>query len=176
MAWKFRAWDDYFIPGTTVLRNKFNEVDAAKLSAKEEFAASTRLDELADRPIPPTFDYDHMKAIHRHVFQDVYEWAGQERVGPLGKMTKAGPDVVNFRPGDPVAPTVAYGYYPSPAIAEAAGDQYRQLGRENHLVGMPRDQFVNRMAEHWGELNAGASALSGEELFVSRTCAANRGR
>jgi len=67
-----------------------------------------------------------MKAIHRHVFQDVYEWAGQERVGPLGKMTKDGPDVVNFAPGDPVAPTVAYGYYPSSGIADAAADQYRR--------------------------------------------------
>ncbi|TFC01467.1 cell filamentation protein Fic [Cryobacterium adonitolivorans] len=153
MAAKFRAWDDYFIPGTTVLRNKFNETDAAKLGAKEEAAASIRLDQLANKPIPPTFDYDHMKAIHRHVFQDVYDWAGQERVGPLGKMTKAGPDVVNFQPGDPAAPTVAYGYYPSPAITAAAQDQYRNLGRENHLVGMPQDQFISHMAEHWGELN-----------------------
>ena len=32
----------------------------------------------------------------------------QERVGPLGKMTKDGPDVVNFAPGDPAASTVAY--------------------------------------------------------------------
>lgn len=175
MAAKFRAWDDYYIPGTTVLRNKFNETDAATLSAKEEFAASARLDQLADVPIEGRFDYDYMKAIHRHIFQDVYEWAGQERVGPLSRMTKDGPDVVNFSPGDPEAPIVAYGYYPSPAIADAANNQYRMLARENHLLGLPRAQFVERMAEHWGELNAGGSALSGEELFVSRTCAANRG-
>ncbi len=153
MVAKFRAWDDYFIPGTTVLRNKFNETDAAKLSVREEFVARNRLIELATNPILGTFDYDRMKAIHRHVFQDVYEWAGQERVGPLGKMTKDGPDVVNFAPGDPAAPTVAYSYYPSPAIADAASDQYRKLGQENHLVGMPREQFVDRSAEHWGELN-----------------------
>ena len=107
MATKFRAWDDYYIPGTTVLRNKFNETDAATLSAKEEFAASARLDQLADAPVEGRFDYDHMKAIHRHIFQDIYEWAGQERVGPLSGMTKDGPDVVNFAPGDPAAPVVA---------------------------------------------------------------------
>ena len=53
-------------------------------------------------------------------------WAGQGRVGPLGNMTKDGPDLVNFAPGDPVAPTVAYGYYPSSGIADAAADQYRR--------------------------------------------------
>ncbi len=26
--------------------------------------------------IPKTFDAEHLKAIHRHLFQDVYEWAG----------------------------------------------------------------------------------------------------
>lgn len=153
MATKFRSWDDYFIPGTSVLRNKFNETDSAKLSAKEEFAAAARLDQLANAPLPAIFDYDHMKAIHRHVFQDVYEWAGQERIGPFGKMTKDGPDVVNFAPGDPAAPTVAYGYYPSQGIAAAAADQYRRLIQENCLVGLPREQFVERLAEHWGELN-----------------------
>jgi cell filamentation protein len=167
VAKRFRAWNDYFIPGTSVLRNKFNETDPAKLSAKEEFAASVRLDELACAPVPVTFDYDHMKAIHRYVFQDVYEWAGQERVGPLGKMTKEGPDVVNFAPEDPAAPTVAYGYYPSPGIAAAASDQYRKLGRENHLAGLPKEQFVDRLAEHWGEFNTGGSSLFDGELSRS---------
>ena len=48
MATKFRSWDDYFTPGTTVLKNKFTETDPAKLSAKEEFAAAARLDQLAN--------------------------------------------------------------------------------------------------------------------------------
>lgn len=76
MATKFRAWDDYFISGTTVLRNKLGETSAAKLSTKEEYLAKLRLIELAKNPVPVTFDYDHMKAIRRHIFQDVYEWAG----------------------------------------------------------------------------------------------------
>lgn len=94
-----------------------------------------------------------MKSIHRHIFQDVYEWAGQERVGPMGKMTKDGPDVVNFAVGDPDAPTVAYGYYPAGAIADAAHAQYHMLADENHLVGLGLDAFVGRLAEHWGEIN-----------------------
>lgn len=153
---KFRpiqSWEDYFIPGTTVLRNKFGETDPDRLRAKEEFAAHVRLTELAAHPIDGDFDYAHMKAIHRAIFQDVYDWAGVERVGPDTRMTKDGPDVVNYPPGDPNAPTVAYGYYPGPQIAEAAGRQYALLAEAHHLLGLAPDRFVERLAEHWGELN-----------------------
>ncbi|PYY64426.1 cell filamentation protein Fic [Curtobacterium sp. MCPF17_003] len=94
-----------------------------------------------------------MKAIRRHIFQDVYEWAGQERVGPVGRMTKAGPDVVKYAPGDPNAPKVAYGYYPADAIADAAALQYRRLARKQFLTGLGRDEFVTEYAEAWAELN-----------------------
>lgn len=153
MPTTFRAWDDYFIPGTTVFRNKLGATDAADLAAREEFAAQVRLVELAEDPVHGRFDYDHMKEIHRRIFQDVYGWAGQERVGPDTRMTKDGPDVVNYALGDPAAPTVAYGYYPGPGIASAAEHQYRLLEREQRLTGLPREQFVERLAEHWGELN-----------------------
>lgn len=153
MATTFRSWDDYFIPGTDVLRNKWNESDPAKLRLKEEFAAQVRLVELAAQPVEGNFDYAHMKEIHRRIFQDTYEWAGTERVGPDTRMTKSGPDVVNFAPGDPAAPQVAYGYYPGPGVREAAELQYRRLAGEEHLVGMERDPFLQRLAEHWGEFN-----------------------
>ena len=153
MPARFRAWDDYFIPGTTVLRNKFNEQDAATLQLKEEQAARLRLIELAANPVAGDFDYAHMKAIHGRIFQDVYEWAGQERVGPDSQMTKGGPDVVRFAPGDPAAPTIAYGYYPGPVVAEAAEEQYRRLASKDLLRGLPQAKFVVELAEIWGELN-----------------------
>lgn len=137
MATKFRAWDDYFIPGTTVLRNKFNETDPAQLSAKEELAAQIRLVELAADPVSATFDYDHMKAIHRHIFQDVYEWAGEERVGPVGFMSKEG-----------------HSYYPGgPSLTAAAEAEYAKLARKDLLRGLDKGQFVDELAERWGELN-----------------------
>lgn len=148
-----RSWDDYFIPGTRVLRNKFDEADPVILAAREEAAVKIRLVGLARTPIRGNFDYAHMKAIHRTIFQDVYGWAGAERVGPSTRMTKDGPDVINYPPGDPAAPTVAYGYYPGPQIAEAAQRQYALLAKEHHLLGLPPAQFVERLAEHWGELN-----------------------
>ncbi|MDO5645927.1 MAG: hypothetical protein Q4G21_09630 [Dermabacter sp.] len=79
-----------------------------RLTELDEFYTKSRIAELFAHPIDGRFDYDHMKAIHAYIFQDVYEWAGVPRVGPIGRMTKDGPNVLN--PGD--ANPVVYGYYP----------------------------------------------------------------
>ena len=84
-----RSWEDYYIPGTTVLRNKFvtpdmpyGVTDQNTLTALEEIATNLRFQDLMENPIEGNFDYAHMKAIHYHIFQDVYDWAGQERTAP----------------------------------------------------------------------------------------------
>lgn len=137
MAKGFRTWDDYFIPGTSVLRNVEGITDADQLRRYEEAQAHVRLVDLAERPFPATFDYDHMKAIHRHIFQDVYEWAGEERVGPVGFMSKDG-----------------HLYYPAgPALTEAAHAEFTKLARKDLLRGLDKSQFVDELAERWGELN-----------------------
>lgn len=140
----FRTWDDYYIAGTTVLRNRFTgpgtpygEPDPGRLKQLEEVATAVRLQELFDDPIQGRFDYDHMKAIHRHVFQDVYDWAGEERVGPAGFMSKEG-----------------HSYYPAgPALTEAAEAEFRKLVAKDHLRGLDQKGFVRGLAESWGELN-----------------------
>jgi cell filamentation protein len=128
-----------------VLRNKFTgpgkpygETDPAKLTKLEEFYAKSRLAELADRPIRGRFDYEHRKAIHRRIFQDVYEWAGQERVAPVGEfMTKAGPDVVHYLVGEPAAPQVPPLQLPSnrprhaPRVSRPARSEASDLVRDH---------------------------------------------
>ncbi|MCL2467440.1 MAG: Fic family protein [Micrococcales bacterium] len=155
MAKPIRTWDDYYVPGTTVLRNLYGYTDQATLTAREEYDTAVRLAELAARPIKGRFDYAHMKAIHRHIFQDVYPWAGKERVGPVGAfMTKDGPDVVRFAPGDPDAPTTVYAYYPAGAgLRAAAEEQYARLAAKDLLRGLEHKEFVTELAEVWGELN-----------------------
>lgn len=142
---QLRTWEDYLIPGTHVLRNKligpgrpFGEPSASRLQMLEEALTSIRLAELRTDPIPGSFDYAHMKAIHRHIFQDVYEWAGEERTAPTrGPMTKAG-----------------HAYYPAgPALTAAAEAEYATIARSDYLRGLPREAFVAELAERWGELN-----------------------
>ena len=158
----FRTWEDYFIPGTSVLRNKFTtpgnpygEPDPDKLRVLEELRSGLRINELNEHPIEGNFDYAHMKAIHHYIFQDIYEWAGQERVAPLGTfMVKSGPDVVHYPLGDPAAPQMSYQYYPAgPVLGQAANEQYRRLSKMELLRGLDHETFVAELAEIWGELN-----------------------
>lgn len=149
-----RSWDDYFIPGTLVLRNLVGARTRATLSQKEEAYASLRLMQLVDKPIGGRFDYDHMKAIHKHIFQDVYEWAGQERTAPTGPMTKSAPDVVGYAIGDPNAPMRAYAYYPAgPQLAVDANKQYELIADADYFRGLNQDDFTRSLAECWNELN-----------------------
>lgn len=135
---KFSTWDDYFIPGSTTLRNLFSETDSVRLRVLEEAATTVRIAQLAQNPLPDNFDYAHFKAVHRHIFQDVYEWAGEERTAPTDRwMTKAG-----------------HAYYPGgPVLTEAAETQFRRLARKDLLRGLPLDEFVSELAEFWGEIN-----------------------
>jgi cell filamentation protein len=160
-----RAWDDYFIPGTPVLQNKFTspeqpygESDPAKLATLEEHYTRTRLLELRAKPVPGRIDYDHMKAIHAYVFQDVYDWAGQERTAPNGPMFKEG-----------------HAYYPAgPALTTAAEAEYSKIAATDYLRGMNRDAFVAELAERWGELNVIHSFREGNTrtqfVFFSQLC------
>jgi cell filamentation protein len=74
--------DPYVYPGTTVLRNKFDIRDTGQLDKIERRFVTARLEQG-----PPTgeFDLEHLRAIHRHLFQDVYDWAGELRTVEIAK-------------------------------------------------------------------------------------------
>lgn len=126
--------DPYTYPGTRVLRNIPGIRDDATLRDFEYEQTKLRIEELRDNPIPGKFDLEHLKAIHAHVFQDVYEWAGKVRTVNISKN------------GDAFA---------QPAFIESAG---RQLGnaiaKENNLQGLEKPQFVERLALYYSDWNA----------------------
>ena len=72
-------------PGTTILINKFDIRDEEKLSEIESVIPSARYAEWLNAPQATTFDFDHYKAIHRFLFSDLYEWAGEVRTVNISK-------------------------------------------------------------------------------------------
>jgi fido (protein-threonine AMPylation protein) len=78
-------WETYLYQGTTVLVNKAGIQEQVKLDSFEREVTALRLAELRLQPAEPTFDLAHMQEIHRRVFQDVYDWAGQLREVNLEK-------------------------------------------------------------------------------------------
>ncbi|MDP3737080.1 MAG: Fic family protein [Hyphomonadaceae bacterium] len=74
--------DPYANPKTGVLRNKLGIRSASKLDFHERELVTQRI----RQGVPDgNFDLAHLKAIHRHLFQDVYDWAGEIRTVEINK-------------------------------------------------------------------------------------------
>jgi cell filamentation protein len=122
--------DEYTYPGTGVLRNKADLRDATELERFERTHAAIR----ALEPGPPrSFDYAHLLAIHRQLFQDVYEWAGQERTVLISKENTP---------------------FCNPLFMRGHADKlFAGLLRERLLRGLGPEDFAARAAYYMNELN-----------------------
>jgi cell filamentation protein len=83
MADLYQVIDDpYIYPDTNILRNKLGLLDGATLEAFELEMSLLR----AEEPLPDgRLSATHYRRIHRHIFQDVYAWAGRYRTVRTGK-------------------------------------------------------------------------------------------
>jgi len=129
-------------PGTEVLVNKYNIRDGKKLGEVEYAAANARLRELIGRPIQGKFDLDHLKAIHKHLLGDVYEWAGQTR----DELFKA--KEVIFTKG----PTL---FALQSELKPESKKLFESMSKEGHLRSLGHDKraFVERLTHYYVELN-----------------------
>ncbi|EIJ6113791.1 Fic family protein [Salmonella enterica] len=130
---KYEAKDPYTDPETGVLRNRLGIKDEATLERTEATLAYLRSIELARTPVRGKFDLDHMKEIHKKLFGDVYEWAGQLRTVDI---SKGDTKFAHYGQLENYAPQIA-----------------KQLAREQHLRGLDADQFSRRAGHYMGELN-----------------------
>ncbi len=77
----------YCYPHTHILKNKLDIHDKEQLFKAEQELSSARYFEISQRPIPGDFSLEHLKAIHRYIFQDIYDWAGEIRTVDISKGT-----------------------------------------------------------------------------------------
>ena len=74
----------YTDPKTGVLRNLGNIADQDALIFAETGATVKRVNELKANPIPVE-NSNSLFAVHLHLFQDIYEWAGKRRTVEISK-------------------------------------------------------------------------------------------
>lgn len=82
---KYEGNDHYLDSETGILANKLGIRNEDELKDAEASLSAWRSFQLAENPIEGCFDIDHLKAIHKHLFCDVYEWAGELRNIDLSK-------------------------------------------------------------------------------------------
>lgn len=125
--------DPYVYPGTDTLRNRLELRDDQELSRQERLRSYTRGREAARIEFPHTAD--GYRALHKHLFQDVYDWAGQDRTADMRK------------PGSPFFARAAY-------VGPSLDAVFKDLAAKNNLRGLPREEFFDRLGHHVNELNA----------------------
>ena len=122
--------DLYTYKNSTVLVNKLDLQSQDKLEAFEAEISSAR----AEEPLPDgLLDFVHYSAVHHHLFQDVYHWAGQVRTVRISKG------------GNPFC-------FPE-NIEGQANKLFTDLQSADHLRNLDAQTFADKAAHFLAELN-----------------------
>jgi cell filamentation protein len=124
--------DPYCYPGTNVLKNRRNLRSQEALDRFETAITAQRFSE----PMPAgKLTEQHYQRVHRHIFRDVYTWAGKYR------------EKVRITKGDS---TFCYPEHIPPQMAKL----FEGLGRDNNLQGLSAQEFALGAATFLSTLNA----------------------
>jgi cell filamentation protein len=132
---------DITILGTTTLRNRLGINDSKQLATAEADLVALRLAELRIAPIPGGFDSVHLQDIHHHIYQDLYDWAGELRRVDAGN--RAASEVVT-----------------------SLNAVFDRLARENYLKGRSPEEWSHSVSTYIHELGAIQPFLTGSEVAL----------
>jgi cell filamentation protein len=123
--------DPYCYPNTTVLKNIRNLRTLAALTRFETAATALRFGE----PLPTgRLSVTHYCAIHRHLFQDVFGWAGRYRTVRISRQS-------------------SMFCYPENIDAEIKR-LFKRLKNDKYLQGISKAEFAKKAALFLSDLNA----------------------
>ena len=119
--------------GTTCLINKFGIKDEKKLSQMETLITTAKCKELEVNPIDGDFGFEHYKAIHKYIFEDLYDWAGLVRTVSISKKGTV---------------------FTLPESIEPLADRiFTGLQKENCYIGYDNDQYIESIVDFYCRTN-----------------------
>lgn len=117
--------------GSLVLANKLGIEDAVALKDAELVLSMAR----RVQSVPTgSYDFEHYKAIHAHLFQDIYEWAGETRTVEMTSPTNSAFCAVS-------------------KIETEAKRIFDNLAESCTLIGLDEDEFTKEAARLYTSLN-----------------------
>ncbi len=127
--------DPFVYPGTHVLVNNFGLTNIDELSTVERQITGAAYAKLEQQPIDGNFDLNHLQAIHKALFEEIYAWAGCIR--EKGFISK----------GNSL-------FCAAELIVPYSNELFRKLKSESLLTGLDRKRFIERIAFYIAEINA----------------------
>lgn len=125
--------NDGCYPDTTIFINRFGIKDEKLLHTIEGKFVAVRLAQLLFNTVPKRLDFNHLTNLHLTLLGDLYPFAGKLRTIAVVKNT----------------------LFCLPPYIKTMGDEiFSNLEKENYLKGIPKEQFIERVAYYMGELYA----------------------
>lgn len=115
--------------GTSCLINKFDIKDETVLKELETTITLTKITEYSLNPLFNTFDVQHYKEIHKYLFGDIYDWAGEYRTVDMSKKGTA------FANAD--------------SIENLMSKCFERLNNKNLFQGLNFDDFVDNLVDFY---------------------------
>jgi len=126
------SWDPYLDLDTGVLRNRLGIGDREELARAEAALTASRLYDLQRSHLPGRYDLEHLRAFHRVIFGDVYDWAGELRTVSIGRGSL---------------------FCLPQHLVQFGEEVFGRLAHAHHLRGLYRGTFVGRLTELLAEIN-----------------------
>ncbi len=133
MGYSIEASGDSCYSNTTCLINKFDIRDDKKLAKVEAEITFAKAAVLESEPIKPPFDFAFYKSIHRFLFEDLYDWAGELRKVDISKKG------TNFCSAN--------------ELEKWCNSCFKHLENENYFQGLTKEKFVEEIVDFYGTTN-----------------------
>lgn len=147
----------YCYPGTDVLRNKLNIQDKDTLHEAERELSMARYFAMEEKGVTGDFSLKHICSIHKELFGDLYEWAGELRTVDISKGTVF--CITKF-------------------IEKEFVRIFQELKSEDYLKEVDNIEiFAKRLAYYLGEINMVHPFREGngrtQRMYIEQICKAN---
>ena len=120
-------------PGTAVLINTLSIRNQADLDAVEGTIVPAKAALWEEKPLAESFDFEHYCAIHRFLFEDLYEWAGKPRTVDIAKKGTQ--------------------FCPAAQIESTSSAIFSRLEKQRFLVGLDRAHFISAIVDFYERTN-----------------------
>ena len=120
-------------PGTTVLVNRFGLQTQGELDAVEAALVTAKATQWENEPQCSSFDLAHYRAIHRFLFGELYDWAGELRTINLSKKGTQ--------------------FCPVRELQRVSKAIFDRLAEKKFLQGLPREELVSEIADLYERTN-----------------------
>ena len=133
MAYSLDSISDGCYENTTVLINKLDIRDQNQLNALEQSITSVLIAKASMDIAFENVDFEFYKSLHKYVFSDIYEWAGEIRKVNISKKG------TNFCPVE--------------KIEENSLRIFNNLHKAKFYKALEVDEFIDKFVELYCELN-----------------------